>query len=49
MSLKNVFIPVIKDALLNVVIDYDFEKVILSILKLHLCSFNECSLIKLKK
>ena len=32
-----------------VVLDYDFEQVILYILNLHLCSFNECSLIQLKK
>ena len=30
------------------VIDYDFERVNLSIIKLHLCAFNRCSLIQLK-
>ena len=29
----------------HVIIDYDFEQVILPILKLHICSFNGCSLI----
>ena len=32
----------------HVVVDYDFEKFILSILNFYLCSFNGCSLIQLK-
>ena len=34
---------------LYIPIDYGFEKVILPFLKLHMCSFNECSLIQIKK
>ena len=32
-----------------VVLDYDFEEVVLSILNLHLYYFNGCSLIQLNK
>ena len=33
----------------HLILDFDFEKIILSILNLHLCSFNGDSLIQLKK
>ena len=32
-----------------IVLSYDFEQVILSILDLHICFFNRCFLIQLKK